>query len=262
MNTISNCYMEDKMNNDVQDIFEIKLSKNKKIVAYLSLFISGFAVSWVFYKLIILSFIFAFLSLFLIKFYKKMYIKKISEVIEDEFYDINLLLSAELETGTPINMAIKSIKNEITRSDIYNFKYMNIEISNWDKKMNMGIKLNKIIQDFAIRSKNNNIMDYANMIAICTKKGGSIRDVIKNTNSILNEKRTLKREIEVISAEKKLEQKIMNLMPLAVLIMLDKSAPEFISPLYTNILGRITMTILLFIFLLSYLWSSKIASLN
>ncbi len=262
MNQFKRYYQTDEIDNEVPDIFDIKLSKNQKIIAYVTLFITGFAVSWVFYKLVILSLIFAFLSLILITFYKKINRKKINEMIEDEFYDINLLLSAELETGTPINMAIKSIKNEITRSDIYNFKYMNLEISNWDRKMNMGIKLNEIIKDFALRSKNNNIMDYSNMIEICTRKGGSIRDVIKNTNSILNEKRTLKREIEVISAEKKLEQKIMNLMPLAVLIMLDKSAPEFIAPLYTNILGRITMTILLFIFLLSYLWSSKIASLD
>ncbi len=248
--------------NEVKDIFEIQVPKKRLIFVSILIFSAGFLGAWIFYKLIILSIIFAFLSLILLKVYKKKYKQKVHEQIESEFYDINILLSAELETGLPINMAVEAIRREISQSEIYGFKYMDVELRNWSKKMSMGMKINTVIEDFAKRSQNKSIMEYSNMISICTKKGGSIRDVIKNTNAILNEKRELKREIEVLTAEKSLEQKIMNVMPLAVLVLLDKTASDFIAPLYNSLIGRITMTILIGIFLICYLWSSKIASLK
>ncbi len=248
--------------NEIKDIFEIEVPKKRLISVSILIYSGGFLGAWIFYKLLIVSVIFAFVSLASLKIYKKKYREKVHERIESEFYDINLLLSAELETGLPINMAIEMIRKEISHSEIYGFQYMDIELKNWSKKMNMGMKINTIIEDFAKRSQNKSIMEYANMISICTKKGGSIRDVIKNTNAILNEKRELKREIEVLTAEKSLEQKIMNLMPLAVLVLLDKTASDFIAPLYNCLIGRITMTILIAIFLICYLWSAKIASLK
>ncbi len=249
-------------NLDPDDIFNIHPSSKKIFLASILSFIIGSILSWIFYKVLILSIIFGFLSIFSVKFYKEKYKKKIEEQIEDEFYDINMLLVAELESGIPINTAIRNIRREINTSPIYKFEYMEKELNLWTKKMGMGMKIEEIILDFSIRSENESLIEYANLIKICSSKGGSLKDIISNTNEVLSEKRQLKRDIEVLIAEKKLEQKVMNLMPIAVLVMLQKSAPEFIEPLYTNLAGRITMTVLLIIFSISYFWSAKLSSLE
>ncbi len=250
------------MRDNKKDIFNLTPPIINIISVSLLLFALGFSISWIFYKSFALSFVFALFSISFIKIYIKNYREKAHKKIEEEFYDINMLLSSELESGIPINMAIKAIKNDLKSSNIYDFKYMDLEIEIWSKKMKMGLKIEDIISDFAFRSQNENIIEYANMIKICSKKGGNIREIINNTNSTLNDKRQLKRDLDVLIAEKQLEQKIMSIMPVIVLIMLDKSAPEFIAPLYTNIVGRITMTILLILFIFCYLWSSKLSKLN
>lgn len=244
------------------DLFEISVPTGKLLVSGATLSAFGFGSAWIFYKSLAISVIFGFFSLFFLKYYIRDYRRKIQEKIENEFYDINLLLSAELETGVPMNLAIESISREVNSSDIYEFAFMNQELQSWKRKMGMGIALDSIFLDFAKRSQRKELIEYAEMIALCTRKGGSLKEVIKNTNSILNEKREIKREIEVLTAEKRLEQKIMNLMPLVVLVMLDRTAPEFIAPLYHNLIGRVTMSVLLLLFLLSYLWSSKISKLD
>lgn len=244
------------------DLFEISVPTAKLLASGLALSVFGFGSAWIFYKSLTISVMGGALSLSLLKYYIRNYRRKIQEQIEHEFYDINLLLSAELETGVPMNQAIESISREINSSNLYEFEFMNRELQSWKRKMGMGIRLDAIFSDFARRSERKELIEYAEMIALCTRKGGSLKEVIKNTNSILNEKREIRREIEILTAEKRLEQKIMNLMPLVVLFMLDRTAPEFIAPLYHNLIGRITMTILLFLFLISYLWSSKISKLD
>ena len=59
-------------------------------------------------------------------------------------------------------------------------------------------------------------------------------------------------EIAVMLQGKKMEQKVMTIMPLVILIYVDISASEMIASLYTTILGRIVMTICLVVYLFSY----------
>ena len=67
-----------------------------------------------------------------------------------------------------------------------------------------------------------------------------------------------KKEIEVMIAEKKMEQTIMNILPLAILLFLQMSAWEYLSVLYHNWMGVIAMSICLAGYLVSIVISEKI----
>lgn len=244
------------------NIFKQRAPTIQYIAASAVIFLIGFFIAWVFYKVVLASIIVGLLSLFFLKVYEKKRLEKLKKEIEDEFYDLNQLLIAELETGIPINSALKNIESRLGNNTVYNFKYMEKEIRKWVRAMETGKRIESIIRQFAEDSEDNNIKEYANLVSICTQYGGNLFDVIRSANSVLSEKRQMEREVSVLIAEKKLEQNAMSLMPIAILLLFQNSAPEFISPLYTTVIGRICMTFLLAIYTISFFWAKRLADIR
>ena len=59
-----------------------------------------------------------------------------------------------------------------------------------------------------------------------------------------------------------MEQKVMNLMPLMILLYVDLSFGGYLDGLYHNIFGILVMTACLAVYLASYLLSEKIMSIQ
>lgn len=244
------------------DVFHKGLSINQKMALILVSSALIYLVAWIFYESHIFCLLASPLSLLLTKNFEKGYKKRMKEEIEDEFSDLNRLIIAELEANIPIEQALKNIELRIFKDDIYEFKHMNKELKRWTNELEMGLKLEDILIEFANRSDDKNFKDYAKMIALSSKTGSKLYEVIVNTNQVLEERKELKREISVLVAEKKLEQGLMSLMPIFIVLMLKSTAPEFIAPLYLGIEGRIIMSLVLALFSLSYFWSKRMAELK
>lgn len=244
------------------DIFDISPG-TANIVLHLFLYASSlYFLAWIFYENTLISLISTPLSLLLLKQYKKYYIKKVRAEIEEEFTDLNRLIIAEMEAKIPIEKALRNIEERLYTDEIYEFKHMKYELRNWIRHLELGLKLEEILTDFAERSGETSYRDYAKMVNLSGKMGSKIFEVIVNTNQVLQERREMKNELDVLLTEKKLEQKIMSFMPVALILMLKNMSYEFIAPLYESIQGRIVMTVVLIIFGISYFWSSKLAELK
>ena len=72
--------------------------------------------------------------------------------------------------------------------------------------------------------------------------GGDLEKIIARTSTILTDKMNIEREIRALTAQKKLEGRIIALMPLAMLLSLNIVSQTYISPLYTTLTGRLVMT--------------------
>ena len=65
-----------------------------------------------------------------------------------------------------------------------------------------------------------------------------------------------------IGRQKKLEQKVMNVMPLFLLFYLDITSPGYLNVLYHNVLGVIFMTICLLGYIASVLLSERMGRIE
>lgn len=244
------------------DVFQKNLSPEAKILLLLGSSIIIYFTTWVFYESHLICLLSLPLSIILLKNFELAYKKHIKEEIEDEFSDLNRLIIAELEANIPIEQALKNIEQRISKDDIYEFKHINKELKRWTNELDMGLRLEDILIEFANRSDDKNFKDYAKMVSLSSKTGSKLYDVIVNTNQVLEESKELKRELSVLIAEKKLEQRLMSLMPLFIVLMLKSTAPEFIAPLYKGVEGRIVMSLVLSLFVISYFWSKRMAKLK
>lgn len=245
-----------------EELFQKNLKPGLKLLLLLATSLLIYFIAWIFYESHLFCLISCPLSLLFLKKYEEAYRTKIKDEIEDEFSDLNRLIIAELEANVPIEQALKNIEERIAKDDIYEFKHMKKEVRRWTNELKMGLKLEDILIEFANRSEDKNFKNYAKMVSLSSKTGSKLYEVIVNTNQILEEERDLKREVGVLIAEKKLEQRLMSLMPLFIVIMLKSTAPEFIAPLYAGLGGRLVMTMVIVLFTLSYFWSKRMAKLK
>ncbi len=245
-----------------ENSFTKKASPPIYVLVGLLLFFMGYGVAWVFYKLKSVSIVMGLLSILFIKTYEKKRLKKVKAKIEEEFYDLNQLIIAELESGIPIKTALMNIEKRLGKNSAYRFEYMEDEIIKWVRLMNTGERIEEVIRKFAEESEDKEIIEFSNLISISTRNGGNLIEVIRSSNLVLNNKREMRRELSVLIAEKKFEQTAMTAMPLLILLMLQNLAPEFIEPLYTTMVGRISMTALLAIQVIAFFWSKRLADLK
>ncbi len=243
-------------------LFDVKLTGTEIFILVLFFGFIGVFVSWYFYLNVVVSLAFSIAFQLLFIPYTREKKKKRKNDIIDEFINLNHLLLAELQTGVSVSLAYERIYAEMKKSEILDFKYLEPEIKVWINKIHTGSDIGDIILEFANRSDEKSLIQFANMLDIASKRGGNILDIIVSTNTVLNDERQMHYDLEVLVTEKKLEQRVITVMPIFILMFLNYSAYDFIAPLYESIIGRITMTILLLVFTISYFWSKKITELR
>ena len=117
--------------------------------------------------------------------------------------------------------------------------------------MNNNVDIEVSLMDFAVRSGIEDIESFANVFETCYRKGGNIKDVIKNTQQIITEKMEVEQEIQTIVTGSTNEQTIMTVLPIALIAIIKMMSPEFASN-FTTPTGIISTTIAVIMFVVAY----------
>ena len=119
-------------------------------------------------------------------------------------------------------------------------------------QMNAEIKLNRnveeILHDLAVRSGVEEIQSFAEIFGFAKRSGGDFPQIIRTTAARISAKIEVEREVDTVIAGKKLEGKIMSVMPFFILAYLNLASGEFIDPLYGNLAGVLVMSAALLVF--------------
>lgn len=188
-------------------------------------------------------------SLVIIPFFKKirgMYIEfmkgKRKDSLLEQFKDLLFILSTSIGAGRGMRDAIGEAIIGI--DGIYGSKsVMSKELSNMYKRMDIGNEDDvAVLNDFAIRSNCEDIVDFTITYATCKKTGASLIEALNKAASIIIEKMSIENEIKAMVNRKKKESIVLFLMPFIVILFLNIAAPEYIEPLYKTVAGRGIMT--------------------
>lgn len=117
--------------------------------------------------------------------------------------------------------------------------------------LNNNVDVENSLLDFGIRSGIDDIISFANVFETCYRKGGNIKEVIKNTQQIITEKMEVELEIQTIVTGSKNEQMIMTVMPIALVAVIKMMSPEFAAN-FATLSGIISTTIAIVLFVAAY----------
>ena len=106
------------------------------------------------------------------------------------------------------------------------------------------------------------IREFAGIYEIAQKKSGNVSGAMEKTAEIIAGKIETEKEIVVLLSAKRLEQRIMNLMPFAIMLYMMVTSPGYFDGLYHTPLGVIVMSVCLGIYLAAYAVSLKMVDIR
>lgn len=164
--------------------------------------------------------------------------------ITREFKDGMQAVTTSLIAGYSMENAWKEAEKELV--ELYGENAIVVkEFEKMNASVLMNVPLEQLLDTFAKESEVEDIITFAEVFSFAKRGGGDFVRIIDTTTRHIREKVEIMQEIDTVMAAKKMEQKIMNVVPLGILFYLDLASPGFLSVLYGNLLGVVVMTIAL-----------------
>jgi tight adherence protein B len=249
-------------NNDLINYDVYIMTLKERILYSLIAAVAIFAVAFVFYQNVIISSIAACFSLLYPKLKAKDLMRKRKNELTTQFKDSLYGLSTSLAAGKSIEMAfresLKDLKTLYPSSDAHIIKEFQYIV----RKIDNGETVEVALYDLAHRANIEDIQSFADVFYSCKRSGGNLVKIIKNTSDIIRDKIEIKQDIETMITEKKFDQKILNIMPIGLILMLSLTAKDFMYPVFHSLNGRVVMTIALLLFVAAYFISKKIMDIE
>lgn len=192
---------------------------------------------------------------------KKQLIHKRQDILCRQFKDSIQCAASAMAAGYSIENAFREAYSEM-KLQYGSDALMTEELRYMNSCLSLNIPLEQLLYDFAKRSGLEDVQSFCEVFVFAKRSGGDFIQIIHMTASRISEKNELIEAIQTEISGKRMEQKLMNLMPLFILLYVDVSFKGYLDGMYHNLAGALIMTICLAAWLGAYLLSEKIMSIR
>lgn len=221
-----------------------------------------YAIAYIFYHSHIICLILTPLSLLYPKIRTKQIIanrkKKLTLQFKDMLYSLSTAVGAGQSVETALGAVLKDMEHQYGDSDAFIVRELRLMIA----RVNMNYNIEDVFADFARRSTVEDIATFASIFEISKRSGGNMVQIIRQTVDIITEKIELQTEMDTIISGKKMEQKMLTVIPIVLVYALSAADASFMEPIFTTAGGRIVATIALIMIVIGYFWSKKITDIE
>ena len=232
---------------------------------YLKAFLQGsftiIIISYLFYGSVFYAILFSPYLFWYIKSWEKQKIKQNKVKFRLQFKEAIQSLSAALSVGYSVENAmretVKDLRTMYKKEDtiLKEFGFM-------IRQVQMNVPVETTFNDFSNRTGDEDVQTFVTVFNMAKRSGGDTMEIIRNTVKQMSEKIDVERDIENILAAKKMEFKIMTLIPFGMILYLKFSFPEVVDVLYGNAIGVVVMSICLGIYFVSYKVGKKLVEIE
>lgn len=244
-----------------KNYWQLDIRKREYLQAVLTGSILIILVSYMFYGTLWCAILFSPYLIRYIKSWEKQSIKKKQNHFRLQFKEAIQSLSTGLNVGYSVENALREATKELR--GVYKKEDVILrELSYMIRQLQMNRSAEQVFSEFASRTGDEDVQVFVTVFNMAKRSGGDTLDIIRQAVRQIGEKIDVEREIETILSAKKMELKIMSIIPFAMILYLKISFPEFLSVLYGNVAGVIIMSICLIIYLGSYELGKRIVEIE
>lgn len=197
-------------------------------------------------------------------FYRKEKMKKVGKkrkyVLEQQFKETLLAVQTNLQSGYSIENAFIESNSYIV--NVYGKSSDMAKELMWIQKgLANGDTLEHLLWDLGKRCPESALEEFANIYSIACKTGSGWTEVIMKIIAGINQSMEIRQEIETLIHGKKVESRMMSIIPFFILFYMDITSKGYFDVLYHNPLGIIIMSICLVVYVFAFLMSEKITEI-
>lgn len=240
----------------------MQLRKTKNVLVYAKVFLVWAFQSGVVIHLFYQSFLLCLLCGIAAGIYgacteKKREMRRQRERIHLEFREALQGMAAALQAGYSMENALQE-----AGKDLYMLYGDSSALLPQLQEMVYKIQLNQpveyVFKEFADFAKVEDVTRFAQVLHIAKRTGGDLIAITKMTAERISEKLEVQREIASMIAGKRMEAKVMQMIPLGMILYFRICSPGFLEVLYRGG-GRVVMTVLFAVYLFAYYWINRIS---
>ena len=119
-----------------------------------------------------------------------------------------------------------------------------------------------LVEDLGNRSGVEDIQDFAGILRVGKQTGGNLNTLFGSSMLVIEEKISVKQEIQTLISAKRLESRIMSVIPFCIILYVGSTSKGYFDVLYANAAGRIIMTICLVVYIFAVWMTGKIMDIE
>lgn len=274
---VESAYLYSPLNNPMPNYAVYVMSKAEKVIVSLISFVVGGLVGLIFYGNLFMidgfatttthisnTVVFGLVGFLATKFITPMYVarclEKRNSALKRQFRDMLESLTASFSSGSNVQHAFEAAYADLKMQ--YGEKdYIVLEMEEIINGMRQNINVEVMLQDFGLRSGNEDIVSFADVFSICYRKGGNMNFVINRTHSVISDKMVVADEIETKLTSNKMQHNVMSIMPIVVVAMLRFTNQSFAAN-FATLTGVLVNTLAIGIFVGAYIYGNKIVAIK
>jgi tight adherence protein B len=168
-----------------------------------------------------------------------------------QFKETILSVAAALNAGYSVEHAWIEARTEMIQ--MYGEQALIVcELTQIQAHLSMNVPLEELLEDFAMRSDLEDVSSFCQVFFFAKRSGGNFIAIIRATAERIGQKIELQQQLRADLAARRLESRIMNVVPLAILLYLQLTSPGYFDMLYGNLTGICIMSVCLLVYLLAY----------
>lgn len=238
------------------------MSKGEKLLYILLAGALLYGLGYIFYQNVIISLLFSLLALKYPAIRTKAIIRKRKRQLTMQFKDMLYSLSSAVSAGNSVERALVIARDDMVsqygESNVFIVQELELMVS----RISINLNIEDVFADFAERSGLEDIRTFADIFEVAKRTGGNLVQIIRQTTDVIADKIEVETEIDTALSGKKMEQKVVTVMPIALTLFMTVSTDGFMDPIFNTLSGRLVATVALAMILAGALWSNSITNIE
>ena len=188
--------------------------------------------------------------------------KKRKNQILGEFRDFLFSLSTSFSTGRHMMEAME--EGRFYLSEIHGAKSLLKDELDWMLKAvhETDETVLDVMERFAKKMNLEDIYTFVDSFRVCRETGGDMIQAVNQAATLLSDKIYLEQEMRTLIYQKKLEGRMIAVMPFAMILFLQMMSPGYLEVMYTTLMGRFMMSVALGLNVLTVLWIERMTNIE
>lgn len=250
------------MVSDLTDYNSYELSLRERLLYTALASAVIFSVAYIFYRSFLLSSLLIPLALLYPGIKTRDIIARRKKELNIQFKDMLYSLSSSVSAGKTVEGAFREVLRDLPVLYPDPEAFILVEVRRIISRLETNETVESALMDFSNRAKLEDVDNFVNVLNICKRTGGNLAEVVKNTSAIINDRIEVGQEVDTMLAERKFEQKVLNAVPILMIVLLSATAPEYMSPVFNTGLGRFTMSISILLLIAAWFISAKFSDIR
>ncbi len=175
--------------------------------------------------------------------------------MREQLPDVLTIMASSLRAGHSFLQALDTVAREIPAP-------ANVEFQRLVAEIRLGRPAEDALEALADRVGSADFRWAVLAVNIQREVGGNLAEILDNVSDTLRERATMRRQIQVLTAEGRLSAWVLAILPFGIGIYMFAVNPDYISLLFTTQIGLFMLGTAAVLMVLGILWMRKIVDID